>query len=439
MTLVNFQKIKSAPRYSFLTIPKDWKYEELGEIVDFVRGVSYTSPEVNSEENGSFFVNLNCFNEGGGFIDKGLLYFNGETKKLPIQSGDIVIAVTEVTLKGKIIGYPLIVPKSPNKSKIHHSLDTAHLKFKRDKIDQKFLFYFLSSELYHKSILAYSAGSTVLHLHVDSIKKILVPIPPVEEQTQISLILSHVDTLQEQANKIAKHSQFLKKIMIEELLSKGIKHEKFQNVQLKARFHKIKIPKKWSLMKLDDICTITDTPHYTSPKSDNGVPVITTSQCTTFGKIDYSKANFTSFEEYQKRKKSIDPDVDDILFTREAPFGIAVHVDKKEIAVGQRIILIKTNSNILNSQFLLYFLNSKQGKKQSLSLAIRTTVERLNIHDIRQFLIPIPPIEEQEEIVSILSKFDVMIEFLTNYENQLKSIKKGLMQKLLTGEVRVKV
>jgi len=63
----------------------------------------------------------------------------------------------------------------------------------------------------------------------------------------------------------------------------------------------------------------------------------------------------------------------------------------------------------------------------------------LNLELVKSILLPIPPIEEQNEIESILAEVDHKIEKEHATKNQLEQLKNGLMQVLLTGQVRVSV
>jgi len=200
----------------------------------------------------------------------------------------------------------------------------------------------------------------------------------------------------------------------------------------------IKSSKDWKEEPLyPKICKIIDTPHYTSPKSKYGsIPIITTSQCSSKG-IDYTTADSTTYKEYERRKSFIDPDIGELLFTREAPAGIAVLVDKKKIVVGQRIVLLKPNKKKINNYFLNSFLNSYSTKKQLDKLKIQTTVERINIEEIKKILIPIPKLPEQDKIAQVLFDFDELIIHQTKLIEKKKNIKKGTMQELLTGKRRL--
>jgi len=66
-------------------------------------------------------------------------------------------------------------------------------------------------------------------------------------------------------------------------------------------------------------------------------------------------------------------------------------------------------------------------------------VTNLHLEEIRELLIPLPPIQEQQELISILDLTNSYVQKGRVYKSQLEKLKKGLMQKLLTGKIRVKV
>ncbi len=307
---------------------------------------------------------------------------------------------------------------------------------KISNVNSKFINYWLKSEKFFKQ-LDRGNGATVDTLTVKKLQSVMPPIPPLSEQKQIVDILSNIDNTLEKTNQLIEKFELLKKGLTNTLVTRGIGNNNFTTIQLKQKYLQLIIPKTWNYLQLGKITEIIDTPHYTSPILEEGIPVIRTSDCMPSGRIDYAKTLFTSQEEYEKRSKIISPDVGDLLFTREAPLGISVLVDKKEIAVGQRIILLKTDNSKIYNPYLMYFFNSEFGKKQIFSFAVSTTVERANILDIKQFQIPIPPLSEQKQIATILSNVDSQINKEKLQKSNLELLKKGLMQKLLTGQIRV--
>jgi type I restriction enzyme, S subunit len=101
--------------------------------------------------------------------------------------------------------------------------------------------------------------------------------------------------------------------------------------------------------------------------------------------------------------------------------------------------LIKPNQEIIKGEFLVSFLNSRFGILQSNAMILKTTVEHVNIEDIRKFRVAIPPIREQKLISKRIQNVSEIVDTLNKYRDSLSDLKIGLMQKLLTGKRRVKV
>ena len=70
---------------------------------------------------------------------------------------------------------------------------------------------------------------------------------------------------------------------------------------------------------------------------------------------------------------------------------------------------------------------------------VGSTRDSINTSILEKLLIVIPPLPEQKQIASILSNVDTQIQKEKLHKSNLERLKKGLMQKLLTGQIRVKV
>lgn len=424
-------QVQKSNNVEILELPKEWrtvKLSDLGVINDgdWILAKHYTKEGVRLIQIGDIGQ--------GRFLDKSQKYVSKETaivlKCSIVNPGkDILISrmpepVGRACLS-PILSYDYIV-----------AVDISILSSDIKIIDNTFLVYLLNFENTLNQVQQFISGSTRQRISRKNLEEITLSIPPLKEQKKIASILSNVDNLIQKTHQIIEQTQRLKTGLMQRLLTKGIGHTKFKDIVLGLNFLKLNIPVNWNVEKLKDLVKIIDTPHYTSPYFDFGIPVIRTSDCTRHG-INYENTKFTSEEEYQLRRKIIDPDIGDVLYTREAPPGIASNVDRKKISVGQRIVLLKPNSNIVGN-FLSLFLNSPFGALQANSMTLKTTVEHVNIEDIREFRIALPPVEEQQKITYIISNVDILIQKIKAKKKNEEFIKKGLMHQLLTGKRRVK-
>lgn len=104
--------------------------------------------------------------------------------------------------------------------------------------------------------------------------------------------------------------------------------------------------------------------------------------------------------------------------------------------VNQHVCIIRVNKSLLNERFLNIFLISRGGQKQIEMLQAGGNRQGLNFQQIGLFKIPLPSINEQKNIVEVISSWDEAISKIEKLIKAKKRYKKGLMQRLLSGKVR---
>ncbi|MEC5144553.1 restriction endonuclease subunit S [Chitinophaga sp. 212800010-3] len=138
----------------------------------------------------------------------------------------------------------------------------------------------------------------------------------------------------------------------------------------------------------------------------------------------------------------IEPDcfVVNIVFAWEQAIAKTTEAERGMIA-SHRFPMYKPKEGVLDLDYLLYFFKSAKGKNL-LELASPGGAGRNKTLGQSEFLklkIPVPPIEEQKEIVRLLNTADKEIELQKKKIEAIKQQKKGLMQQLLTGKKRLKI
>ena len=145
---------------------------------------------------------------------------------------------------------------------------------------------------------------------------------------------------------------------------------------------------------------------------------------------------YVTNEFHIKNKKSI-VKKNDILVARHGESGKACLVDCDIDANCLNIVIIRPDTNTINPQYLKEIINSESVIKQVNNSIVGSVQNVVNTKTIAELKMAIPSIEEQEKIVLILSEVDDKIEEYENKKQKLEEIKKGLMQQLLTGKIRV--
>ena len=123
----------------------------------------------------------------------------------------------------------------------------------------------------------------------------------------------------------------------------------------------------------------------------------------------YNVNKFISKEDYEIYK--LKPEKGDLFMTRIGDIGTCTIVqDDRDMAYYVTLALIKPYREIINSKFIKFFIESKSGRKELNKRILHTANPiKINLRDIGKIKILVPPIEVQEQIVSILDKFDKLV------------------------------
>lgn len=389
-------------------IPEEWNFNPLKEVCKFKNGKS-TDYYSNLEE-GKY-----CIYGSNGPI--------GSLNESNFEKGYIVGRVGAV---GEIhyIDEPVWVSDNAIQVSIK----------KNKKVDRRYLFYWLK----RRNLGQFSTKSAQPLLNQSTIKTIPIPFPTLPEQKKIASILSSVDKSIEKTDEVIEETKELKKGLMQELLTKGIGHSEFKEV--KALGKKYTIPKNWSLKELNEVLkVIRNGSSKKQNKQGEGLPV---SRIETIadGTINYDKVGYVDLKPEDLKKHKLEKG--DILFSHINSIShigkVAQYKADKKLYHGMNLLKLRFDNEIVTNQFMLHRLKSIKAKhfyeryaKQAVNQA------SLNQKDVGLYTFPVPPLKEQKKIASILSSVDAKIKKEEEYKAKLERLKKGLMQKLLTGEIRV--
>ena len=279
-------------------------------------------------------------------------------------------------------------------------------------------------------------GSAIKRIVLKDIKNIKIIIPKIQEQEKIASILSTVDEQIDNVDALIEKNKELKKGLMQTLLTKGIGHTKFKRSEIGE------IPEEWELESMNKIVTSTQLGTNTLGKENEKIPMLKMGNLT-IGGFDFNKLEYISEEELEMNKEYILSNGDFLFNTRntlELVGKSAVWNSQIDKAIfNSNIMRIKYCSKI-NDFYMGYYFSSDIGWKQLKSISTGTTsVAAIYTKDLMKIKVIIPSIGEQEKIVSILLEVDKKIEEYENKKQKLEELKKGLMQQLLTGMIRVTV
>lgn len=418
-------------------IPKDWELVTLKEIIASFKNGIYKEPEYY----GRGFPSIRMFNIRSGRIDSiGSPLLEVTPKELEdyrLKAGDIVInRVNSMELVGKagIVNDDL--------GDVTFESKNIRIRVNTKRINPYFLAYILSSRIYYDQIGSFTKAAVgQATINQEDLSSIKVPLPSIPRQQKIVSIISKVDELIEKTDQIIEQTQRLKKGLMQKLLTKGIRHKEFKKSQIGI------MPAQWNVMQLKEVCTkIIDMDHKMPMKTEEGIPFISVGYLNKSSTIyfDIDKADqeleFISHEDFLSYSKRFNAEHNDLLISRYGTIGVVkiINTDQKFLA-SYSIALIKPNRDAMIPLFLAYFLNSSVVRKQVIYMTQTSSNTNLGVLDINRIIIFVPILTEQIRISSVLSNVDLYMQQQYIHKRKLKELKRGLMQNLLTGKIRIKI
>ncbi|MFC7061038.1 restriction endonuclease subunit S [Halobacillus seohaensis] len=309
------------------------------------------------------------------------------------------------------------------------------LKVEGEDIEENFYRYYFK----YPRFISYM-GSAVIgirdgkQISYKVFSELFIPKPPYNEQQKIASILSSVDEAIEKTEQIIEQTTKVKKGLMQQLLTKGIGHTKFQKTSIGE------IPEEWRIEELQNITDVRDGTHDSPKYMDDGIPLITSKNLKPNG-IDFSNVNYISTQDHAQIEKRSGVEEGDILFGMIGTIGNPVVVKKEFDFSIKNVALVKFDreKQVISNYFIYYLLQSSLVLSQ-LSKGTNGGVQKfIALGTIRKLMIPTPSKEEQEEIVKILFSVDEKINVEKYRFQKLEILKKSLMQQLLTGKVRVPI
>ena len=185
------------------------------------------------------------------------------------------------------------------------------------------------------------------------------------------------------------------------------------------------------------IAPVIDSLHETPTFTAFGVPMVRVTDIKR-GNLSVENAKTVSEEDYLKFIKKYEPKFGDIVMSRVGSYGISSYVaNDKPFCMGQNTVII--NPIGISGRFLYECLESNCIQRQIELEVAGSGYKSLSLADIRALIIPVPPKREQEQIKDLLLTIDGKVTSQKQKLSKTQSLKKSLMQDLLTGKVRVQV
>ena len=229
---------------------------------------------------------------------------------------------------------------------------------------------------------------------------------------------------------------------MQKLLTKGIDHKDFKKSKLG------KIPMNWEVKTVSELNNFNKNTVQTGPfgaelhASDyvkKGIPLILIRNIKDNG-LDTNNIPKITLKDAQRLEKYRLQE-GDIVFSRVGRVGSCFLTEKNQVGwviSGQTLRIRITNKDIY-IKFLNLVLKSEGAQKEIIGESVGSTRTSINTKILENLTLPIPKIDEQKKIVSIMTSINKFIENKAIKLKKIQDLKKSIMQDLLTGKVKVKV
>jgi type I restriction enzyme, S subunit len=300
----------------------------------------------------------------------------------------------------------------------------------------EFLYYFLEHQRPIIYRIGASAGSTFPNVGFHDLSSYNVALPPLSEQQGIASILSTVDDSIQKCDEIITKTQQLKTGLMHQLFTLGIGHAMFKQTDLGE------IPEEWEVVRLRELVAEVKPGFPSGERDPDGIVQLRMNNISIDGRIVLDSLlkvpTPKDVESYLLRQG-------DILFNNTNSvelIGKSAFFDGKldYVTYSNHLTRIRVDKARVFPNWLLHVLIRKWQLNYFRSVCLRHVGQAgIRSADLLSIKVALPALSEQKEIASILSTLDEKKEKETQKKEALQYLKKGLMDDLVTGKVRVKV
>jgi type I restriction enzyme S subunit len=410
-------------------VPDGWLLSSITEITSLKHGYQFRTPDFSD-----FGVKVVKIGQvvGSGKIDlRNCDFVRQEVyiqrKEFELKAGDILMSLTGNI--GRVGVVPLL------SQPLLQNYRVGLFKPVLSRCERDFLPHLLGSQFVTEQLLDKSNSTAQANFGKSDLDQVSVLRPPLPEQQKIAKILTSVDEVIEKTQAQIDKLKDLKTGMMQELLTNGIGHTEFKDSPVG------RIPTEWEVGGIYDYCSeiflgLTAKVDYTESE---GVFLVRATDISK-GRLSFDKARKITLEQHQSLTKKRQAKRGDVLISKSGSLGVCAIVETDiEFSIYESIIVLQPREGVIDSNYLLWLMRATETQTRLLGSTVGSTVGHLNLGDFRKLKIPIPTIIEQIKLGKMFNSLNEKHSKVESRLQKYKSIKKALLQDLLTGKVRVAI
>ena len=290
-------------------------------------------------------------------------------------------------------------------------------------------FYYWFSKNFFAEVAKCTAKSSVDSVRKQMIAGMVLLLPSAEEQQKIVGILSDIDTLITNLQKLIQKKKDIRQGTMQMLVTGKKRLDGFSGDWVKinlAKNSKLKARIGWQGLT-------------TAEYLDEGYSYLITGTDFKDGRINWNGCHYVNYDRYVQ-----DPNIQvsngDLLLTKDGTIGKVAYISdlNRPATLNSGVFVVKPITDAYTAHFMFYVLKSSVFKDFLQQLSAGSTINHLYQKDLVKFDLYVPPTtEEQETITGILFDMDLDIYKLEEKLSKYQKIKQGMMEELLTGKVRL--
>lgn len=294
----------------------------------------------------------------------------------------------------------------------------ARLRPKTKEVDSRYLYHYLKSK--NSEIRGKRTGATIPHVNGAELRKMEIPLPPLEAQKKIAAILDEADALRQKDKQLLKHYDDLLQSVFLDMFGDPVRNEKGH-------------PKGTLRDVISEVKYGTSKP----AEEDGNFPYLRMNNITYSGGWNFTSLKYINLESQDMDKFLVK--TGDLLFNRtnskELVGKSAVFRLKEPMAFAGYLIRIRPNEKA-NTEFIGAYLNSKFCKAYLQNMCKNIVgMANINAQELQTIPIYMPPKALQDEFESIVHLIEKERKLIVEQSLESKLLFQGLVAKAFTGEL----
>jgi len=357
----------------------EWK--SFGDVAKVQRGASPRpiSKFITDDENGIPWIKIGDTSPNSKYVEstEQKITPEGATKSRILKKGDFIMS------NSMSFGRPYILNID---GAIHDGW--ASISCFGDRLNADYLYHYLSSDLVQNYWISKINSGSVSNLNSEIIKSLEIPIPPLKVQAEIVRILDTFTALTAELTTELNDRKKQYNYYRDRLLT-------FEEGEVEWK----PLGEEFPFIRNGFVGTVT--PFFTD--AENGVRYLQGTNIHN-GVISDNATYYITKDFHQKCSRT-ELKADDILMVQSGHVGESAVVGEKYKGSNCHALIVMSNGGKCNSKFVNYYFQSTDGKNKLKRITTGGTVQHILASKMKQFIIPVPPPEEQARIVAILDKF----------------------------------